>query len=81
LGRGNQEKCQKHGISLAEIEEALRVIDFVIDDPFSDEKGYRSVGKTAAGRRIFAVFTIRGRQLRPISARYMRVKEVEDYEK
>ena len=47
------------------------MIDFVIDDPFSAEKRYRTVGKTAAGRHIFAVFTIRGRQLRPISARYM----------
>ena len=78
---GNREKCQKHGVSIAEIEEALRVIEFVIDDPFSDEKRYRTVGKTAAGRYIFAVFTVRGRKLRPISARYMHAKEIENYER
>ncbi len=78
---GNREKCQKHGDSTAEIEEALRVIDFVIDDPFSAEKRYRTVGKTTAGRYIFAVFTVRGRKLRPISARYMHAKEIEKYEK
>ena len=78
---GNLEKFQKHGVSIAEIEEALRVIDFVIDDPFSAEKRYRTVGKTTAGRYIFAVFTVRGRKLRPISARYMHAKEIEKYEK
>ena len=78
---GNREKCQKHGVSVAEIEEALRVIAFVVDDPYSAEKRYRTVGKTVAGRYIFAAFTIRGRKLRPISARYMHSKEVAKYEK
>ena len=43
-----------------------------------------AIGKTAAGRHIFLVFTIRekkgGRYVRPISARYMHKKEVQHYE-
>jgi uncharacterized DUF497 family protein len=45
----------------------------------------RAIGKTAAGRHIFLVFTIRDKQgkryIRPISARYMHSKEVQHYEK
>jgi uncharacterized DUF497 family protein len=77
---GNWEKCQKHGVSIAEIEEALRVIEFVIDDPSAGEKRYRTVGKANAGRHVFAVFTIRDDKLRPISARYMHAAEVVRYE-
>ena len=43
---GNLVKCRKHGVTIAEIEEALRVIDFVVDDPFGGEKRYRTVGRT-----------------------------------
>lgn len=45
----------------------------------------KAVGKTAAGRYVFLVFTIRekkgGGYIRPISARYMHPKEIEHYEK
>ena len=78
---GNWEKCQKHGVSLLEIEQALSVIRFVVDDPFPDEKRYRTVGRTAAGRYVFAAFMLRGSKLRPISARYMHEREVARYEK
>ena len=78
--QGNREKCQKHGVSIAEIEEALRVIDFVVDDPFEGEKRYRTVGIARSGKHIFAVFTIRGSRLRPISARYRHAKEIRQYE-
>lgn len=77
---GNRTKCLKHGVSIAEIEEALHVIDFVVDDPFSGERRYRTVGKTRQGRYVFAVFTVRGTRLRPISVRYMHEKEVAQYE-
>lgn len=77
---GNREKCQKHGVSLAEIEQALRVVRFVVDDPHPVEKRYRTVGRTEAGRYVFAVFTLRGSRLRPISVRYMREREVASYE-
>lgn len=34
---GNIGKCQKHGLSLAQIEQALSTIRFVIPDPHSEE--------------------------------------------
>lgn len=77
---GNRGKCLEHGVSLDEIEEALSRIRFMIDDPFGGEKRYRTVGRTAAGRYLFAVFTMRGARLRPISARYMHAREVARYE-
>jgi hypothetical protein len=46
---------------------------------------FKAIGETAAGRRVFLVFTLRDkdgkRLIRPISARYMHGKEVEHYEK
>ncbi len=78
---GNLEKCQKHGVSIAEIEQALSVIRYVVDDPFPDEKRYRTVGRTRAGRYVFAVFMLRESKLRPVSVRYMHEREVASYEK
>lgn len=44
----------------------------------------RAIGKTSAGRYVFLVFVIRevdgSRKLRPISARYMHLKEIRHYE-
>ncbi|HRY26559.1 MAG: BrnT family toxin [Geminicoccaceae bacterium] len=77
---GNREKCRLHGVSIPEIEEALSVVRFVVDDPSPVEKRYRTVGRTRAGRHVFAVFTMRGALLRPISVRYMHGKEVRTYE-
>ena len=77
---GNREKCRKHGVSLAEIEEALSSVRFVVDDPHRQEKRFRTVGRTLAGRYVFAVFTLRGSRLRPISARYMHAAEGAKYE-
>lgn len=78
---GNLAKCRKHGVSVAEVEEALSLIRFVVDDPFDGEKRYRTVGVTRQGRYVFAVFTVRGHKVRPISVRYMHGKEVAQYEK
>ena len=54
-------------------------------DPFLSESRFRAVGQTREGRRAFVVFTVRrstdGLLLRPISARYMHVKEVQAYER
>ena len=77
---GNLAKCRKHGVSIGEIEEALGLVAFVVDDPFPGEKRYRTVGVTAARRHVFAVFTMRNGRLRPISVRYMHDKEVARYE-
>ena len=49
------------------------------------EARFKAIGKTAGGRHVFLVFTIRQKQgkryVRPISARYMHRKEVWHYEK
>lgn len=83
--RGNREKCQMHGVSIAEIEELLQSGALrVFPDPAEHEERKRGVGQTAAGRNVFLVWTIRetpeGPKLRPISARYMHAKEVKYYE-
>ena len=83
---GNRDKCQKHGVSLAEIEA------FLGGDPriaptlrhSAVEERLMAVGRNDQGRAIFVVFTIRQRRgmrlIRPLSARYMHKKEIERYE-
>lgn len=82
---GNLLKCQKHGVSVEEIEELLSEGALkVFPDPTIHESRKRGIGRSAAGRYIFLVWTARideiGRKLRPISARYMHAKEVKYYE-
>jgi uncharacterized protein len=84
---GNRGKCQKHGVSLAEIERLFERTAIVGPDVSHSggEHRFRAVGTTAKGRRVFLVFTWRTkdgkRLLRPISARYMHKKEVVAHEK
>lgn len=83
---GNWPKCAKHGVSKAEIEEVLSGEPAVLVDRSNDlaEARFNAVGRNAAGRYLFVVFTLRDenddRVIRPISARYMHAKEVERYE-
>ena len=79
---GNREKCQKHGVSIAEVEALFEGMVLVGPDAAhsTSEKRLRAIGRTATGRNIFVVFTWRlkdGRRfVRPVSARYMHRKEV-----
>lgn len=81
---GNWPKCGKHGVSREEIEQVLLGEPMVMKDPHPEELRMRAVGKTLAGRYVFLVFMIREilgtRKLRPISARYMHQKEIDQYE-
>ena len=83
---GNREKCQRHGVSIAEIESVFANDPAVATDPAHSysEIRMRAVGRSGSGRYIFVVFTIRVRSgqrlIRPISARYMHPKEVQRYE-
>lgn len=83
----NRGKCQKHGVSLAEIESAFHRPIAISPDPAHSlvETRFKAIGKTSEGRSILVVFTLRSRggetSIRPISARYMHAKEVEHYEK
>ena len=84
---GNRAKCQKHGVSIAEIEALFMADPFVAPAWKHSKKEDRliAVGKTASGRGVFIAFTMRTkgqtRLLRPISARYMHAKEFAAYEK
>ncbi|HVY21611.1 MAG TPA: BrnT family toxin [Bauldia sp.] len=48
------------------------------------EQRQRIIGRALGGRHVFVVFTLRnqrgGTYVRPISARYMHLKEVSNYE-
>jgi uncharacterized DUF497 family protein len=85
---GNRHKCQKHGLSIAEIEHVVGHAETLIvrDDKNSMvEARFIAVGRTPEGRYAFVSFTHRARDglqlLRPIGARYMHSKEVARYEK
>lgn len=83
---GNRAKCQKHGVSVAEVEGLFSRSLLIIPDASHSqgEERLRAIGKTARGRSVFLVFTIRElsgkRFIRPVSARYMHRKEVKHYE-
>ncbi len=83
----NRDKCQKHGLTIGEIESVFAGEVWVGPDPFPSEieTRFRAVGMAETGRHAFIVFTMREagglRLIRPVSARYMHAKEVEGYER
>jgi uncharacterized protein len=83
---GNRAKCEKHGVSVAEVEGLFSRPLLIIPDAShsQSEERLRAIGKTASGRSVFLIFTIRVRAgkrvIRPVSARYMHRKEVRHYE-
>ncbi len=83
---GNRNKCQKHGVALAEIEALLLARPRIAPDlkHSGSEERYIAVGRNARGRPMFVAFTIRvknsRRLVRPLSARYMHKKEIKGYE-
>jgi hypothetical protein len=84
---GNVSKCQKHGLSISEIEKFLRQDDnrIVADFKHSGQQEQRIIASGTLGKKlVFVGFTLRSREggifIRPISARYMREKEAKRYE-
>jgi uncharacterized DUF497 family protein len=83
---GNSEKCRKHGVSLAAIEAMFHRPVALYRDPAHsrDEERFKAIGKADDGRSMVIVFTLRQRAgesfVRSISARYMHVKEIANYE-
>jgi uncharacterized protein len=81
----NIEKCQKHGVATTEIEFLFEHKPSVFPDiKHSDtETRYFAIGINEIGRYIFLVFTYRVKNkenfIRPISARYMHKKEINNY--
>ena len=84
---GNRAKCQRHGVSIDEIEALFRNAPRVAPDPrySGDEDRMIVVGRTTAGRPVFVAFTLRTknrrRLIRPVTARYMHANEIAAYEK
>jgi uncharacterized protein len=84
---GNREKCRKHGVRISEIERLLSSAPGIAPDRkhSGTEQRFIAVGRNARGRPMFVAFTLRTKRgrvlIRPISARYMHKKEIENYEK
>ena len=81
--KGNRTKCQKHGVTIAEIEHIFQNDPGIAPDLAHSHAEVRffAIGKTKEERSVFIVFTVRETEIRPISARYMHEKEVSRYEK
>jgi len=84
---GNRAKCAKHGVSFAEIEALFMGGTLAVRPDLAHsaaEERFQAIGRTAAGRAVFVVFTLRergGRRLvRAISARFMHAKEIKGLE-
>lgn len=75
---GNWPKCGQHGVSQSEIEHVLSTEPLIRPDHAhsSQEPRFNAIGRNQNGRFIFIAFCVRGGVLRPISARFMRQKEV-----
>ncbi len=84
---GNRRKCQKHGLSIEQIEALFADGPRVAPDPnhSAAEDRLIAIGSAKTGRPVFVAFTLRTkdnrRLIRPVSARYMHAKEIEAYEK
>ena len=81
---GNSGKNEeRHGVSDSECEQVFfqRPIRIAPDLEHSlDESRYAALGKTAAGRRLTVVFTVRDSLIRVISARPMSRRERRVYD-
>jgi uncharacterized protein len=65
---------RRHHVTPTECEEVFFDDDTLVlyDSEHSyDEDPYHALGRTAMGRLLFIVFTVRGRRIRPLSARDM----------
>lgn len=81
---GNANKNKKHGVEDQESEEVfLDERRFIFKDRVHSEKEerFRILGRTKGKRLLFVAFTMRGKNIRIISARDINKKEVCLYEK
>ena len=72
--RGNLEKCQKHGVEIAEIESVFRQTLAVFPDPTHsrEEERFIGIGKTNRGRSLFIAFTLRSHKRRSFDPSHQR---------
>lgn len=81
---GNIAKNKKHHVEDIEAEEAFfdkNKKTFTDRVHSGQEERFRVVGKTRRSRLLFVVFTMRGKDIRIISARDVNKREVQLYEK
>lgn len=72
----------RHGVEPGECEQAFFQLPFIVsyDAAHSGrERRWQALGKTAAGRRLLLVFTLRGPLIRVLAARDMNRKEKRYY--
>src|SRR5271169_4442252 len=79
----NIEKLRRrHNVTQTECEEVFfdkdKLISYDSEHSYHEER-FRALGRTVAGRLLFIVFTLRGRQIRPVSARNMTRREQSTY--
>ena len=84
----NYQKCQKHGVSIKEIENLFKSDELYLTPDFKhskQEQRFLAIGVSITNKKgIFVAFTLRTKEdsffIRPISARYMHKKEQQKYE-
>ena len=83
---GNRAKCEKHGVTVGEVEAVFRQPHQLAPDVghSTSETRFLAIGRGEGPRPIFVAFTLRevGGEtfIRPISARYMHQKEIDHYD-
>ena len=82
---GNQTKnWLKHQVSASECEELFFNLPLLLANGkqhSQEENRFYVLGQSISGRRLFISFTIRNNKIRVISARDMRLKERQAYDK
>ena len=75
----------KHDVTLSECEQIFFNIPLIINDDLAhgeeDEDRYLALGRTDDNRKLFVVFEVRNKLIRPISFRDMEKPERAIYEK
>lgn len=83
---GDRAKCEKHGVTVGEVEAVFRQPHHLAPDVghSTSETRFLAIGRGEGPRPIFVAFTLRevGGEtfIRPISARYMHQKEIDHYD-
>lgn len=73
---------KKHGVSFADAEGVFYDVLAIhqADPDYADEERFMAVGMGSAGKILTIVYTLRGNEIRIISARRATRKEAKDYE-
>jgi uncharacterized DUF497 family protein len=78
--KSNEEHCQKHGVTQAEIEWVIMNGAVFPDNRHSQvETRFLAIGFTPYQRWVFAAFTYRDDLIRPVMARFLHRKEIQKW--